>query len=132
MRWLPKRPSPITTGDIGRRAETLVRRYLEARGLRTIARNFRSAWGEIDLVMDDGDCLVFVEVRYRRGSGWGSPAETVDRRKQARIIRCALHYVDRHSSLADRPLRFDIVSVTAGKGEDPALDWIRNAFEPRE
>jgi putative endonuclease len=131
IRWLPKRHPPSRSGEIGRRAELIARDYLESRGLRTLATNFRSRWGEIDLVMRDADCVVFVEVRFRRSSAWGSALESVDARKQARITRCALHYIDRHPSLAARAQRFDVVSVAPGKGDEAALDWIRDAFEPK-
>ena len=64
-----------------------------AQGLSLLTRNFRSRLGEIDLIMDDGQSLVFVEVRYRRGNAFGSGAESVNRRKQARITACAQHYL---------------------------------------
>jgi putative endonuclease len=65
----------------GAQAEGLACAYLERAGLRLLARNYRCPQGEIDLVMDDRDTLVFVEVRYRRSNAFGTPAETVDRRK---------------------------------------------------
>jgi putative endonuclease len=108
----------------GRLAEEAACRYLQAQGLRLIERNYRCRSGEIDLVMDDGDSLVFVEVRYRRHDRYGSGAETVDARKRARIIRCAQYYLQRHPTAQGRPARFDVISLAAGQD----LQWIRDAF----
>ena len=108
----------------GRQAEQAACRYLETQGLRLIARNYRCRCGEIDLVMGDGDSLVFVEVRYRGHDRYGSAAETVDANKQIRIIRCAQQYLQRHPAARNRPARFDVISLDAGQG----LHWIPNAF----
>jgi putative endonuclease len=108
----------------GREAEQAACRYLENRGLRLIARNYRCRCGEIDLIMDDGDSLVFVEVRYRRHGRYGSAAETVDARKRARLTRCAQQYLQRHPAAQRRPARFDVISLDGGQG----LHWIPDAF----
>jgi len=76
-------------------------------------------------VLQDQGSLVFVEVRYRRDSRFGSGAESVDRRKQSKLIACAQHYMQANPKIAQQPCRFDVVSV-GGSGE--AVDWIRNAF----
>ncbi|HKJ09325.1 MAG TPA: YraN family protein [Gammaproteobacteria bacterium] len=109
----------------GRRAETAACRYLQRRGLRLLARNYRCRVGEIDLIMGDGDSLVFVEVRYRRSVRFGGAAESIDRRKQARIIACASHYLQQHPGLAARPARFDVVAIAA----DDQVSWIPDAFQ---
>jgi putative endonuclease len=116
----------MTTGETGRRAETLACEYLRARGLELVERNYRSRFGEIDLIMDDRDCLIFVEVRYRRQARYGSGAESVDLRKQARLIACARHYLMRHPRAAQRPCRFDVVAI--GGNTHPAIEWIADAF----
>jgi putative endonuclease len=108
----------------GRLAEQAACRYLQARGLRLIECNYRCRSGEIDLIMDDGDSLVFVEVRYRRHDRYGSGAETVDARKRARIIRCAQFYLQRHPAAQERPARFDVIALEEGKD----LQWIPDAF----
>jgi len=107
----------------GAQAEDLACAHLERAGLKLLARNYRCPQGEIDLVMDDRDALVFVEVRYRRTNAFGTPAETVDRRKQARLLAAAGHYLLTHS--ADRACRFDVVAVS---GRDARIDWLRDAF----
>jgi putative endonuclease len=111
----------------GRDAETRACAYLQQRGLRLVTRNFRSTRGEVDLIMEDGATLVFVEVRYRRAATYGSGADSVDTRKQARIIAAALYYLQRHPAAARRPARFDVVALSeapAGRG----IQWIPDAF----
>jgi len=110
--------------QIGQRAEALACRYLQRRGLVLLARNYRCRGGEIDLIMSHGDSLVFVEVRYRRGSRFGTGAETVDRRKQARIIACASQYLQQHPSAAVLAPRFDVIALTG----DARVQWIPDAF----
>lgn len=97
----------------GRRAEILARGFLESRGLSFRAANAATPRGEVDLVMDDGDTLVFVEVRQRSSAAYGTPAETVTSAKQRRIAQAALAYV-KENGLTRRPLRFDIVAVQSG------------------
>ncbi|HEX7034778.1 MAG TPA: YraN family protein [Pseudomonadales bacterium] len=110
----------------GRWAEEQAARYLESRGLRLVARNFRCRTGEIDLVMTDGPMLVFVEVRFRRSDRYGSGAESVTWTKQRRLIAAARVYLARHA-LADAPCRFDVVSVSK-RHYRPDFLWLRNAF----
>ena len=106
----------------GRDAEDRACTHLRKRGLLELERNFRCRSGEIDLIMRDGPTLVFVEVRFRRSGRFGGSAETVDVRKQARLINAAQTYLQRKRITA--ACRFDVVAIT---GSD--LQWIRNAFE---
>ena len=108
----------------GQAAEERARAHLEAAGLRTIARNWSSRLGELDLVMRDGDTVVFVEVRYRTRSNPIDPVETIDRRKQQRIARAAAAWLQRNC-LDDPPARFDVVAVDGGD----RLEWLRDAFD---
>ena len=78
--------------------------------------------------MEDGEILVFVEVRYRSRQDYGHALETVGTRKQARILYTAAHYLQAHADTTDRPCRFDVVSVS-GQMEKPELRWIPRAFE---
>jgi len=107
----------------GAQAENLACAHLECAGLQLLARNYRCPQGEVDLVMDDHDTLVFVEVRYRRSNAFGTPAETVDRRKQGRLLAAAGHYLLTHG--ADRACRFDVVAVS---GREEHIEWLRAAF----
>ena len=108
----------------GAQAEDLACAHLERAGLNLLTRNYRCPQGEIDLVMEDRDTLVFVEVRYRRTNTFGTPAETVDKRKQARLQAAAGHFLRAHN--ADRACRFDVVAVS---GHDARIEWLRNAFD---
>jgi len=107
----------------GARQEQVARRHLESRGLRFVAANVRCRRGELDLVMRDGDTLVFVEVRYRASARFGGAAASVDRRKQARLVAAAGYYLSRHPT--DLPCRFDVVAISA----DGQVQWIRHAFD---
>ena len=78
--------------------------------------------------MEDGEILVFVEVRYRSRHDYGHAVETVGPRKQARILSTAAHYLQTHPRANGRPCRFDVVSVS-GPVEAPKLHWIPRAFE---
>lgn len=107
--------------------ERAARRELERAGLRARAANVRYPFGEIDLVMDDGDVLVFVEVRYRRGSRFGGGVASVDARKCARIARAASAYLAASPSLTRRACRFDVMAI-GGDPAAPRFEWIRDAF----
>lgn len=108
----------------GQAAEKRACGHLEQNGLRLLDRNFRSRRGEIDLIMQDGDTIVFVEVRFRRKSTFGSAAESVDWRKQQKLIAAAQYYLLKHPQRAQHPARFDVVAMSDG-----SLEWIKNAFQ---
>lgn len=108
----------------GRKGESKALDYLLARGLTLVTRNYRCRLGELDLIMNDGDTLVFVEVRTRAVNAKIAPALTVTHTKQARLIKAARHYLMKHASQALRPCRFDVVGVA-----DSQINWITNAFD---
>jgi len=110
----------------GHDAEELACDYLTSRGLRLLARNFHCRGGEIDLIMQHGDSLVFIEVRYRRHTAYGRAAETVSPHKQSRIIRCARYYLTRHRCW-NAAVRFDVVGIEGKPGEQQ-VEWISDAF----
>lgn len=107
----------------GESAERQAERHLRAHGLKLRTRNYRSPFGEIDLIMQHGDTLVFIEVRQRRNPNFGSGADTVDLRKQRRLQRTAEHYLQRQRRIP--PCRFDVVSLN-GAGD---IHWIPGAFD---
>lgn len=111
----------------GRGYEAAAERYLHARGLTTVARNFRLRGGEIDLVMRDRDTLIFVEVRYRAHGALVSPLETITPAKQQRIVRTAAAFLQARPALASLPCRFDALALE-GRGDGLRVDWIRGAF----
>ncbi|AHY41830.1 YraN family protein [Stutzerimonas decontaminans] len=112
----------------GRSAEALALSYLCGKGLRLLERNWSCRSGELDLVMLDGDTVVFVEVRYRRHAAWGGALESVDTRKQQKLIRAAQLFLQKESRWARSPCRFDVVAIAA-PGQTENLNWIRNAFD---
>ncbi|NCT66751.1 MAG: YraN family protein [Rhodanobacteraceae bacterium] len=118
----------MTARDAGNRFEDLALAHLERAGLALLARNFNCRYGELDLVMRDGDTVVFVEVRYRRGGGFGDGIDSVGAAKRAKLARAAAVFLSTQPRLAARPCRFDVLAI-AGTSEAPALDWRRNAFE---
>jgi putative endonuclease len=117
-----------TTRDDGLAAERDACRHLEEHGgLELLVRNYRSPHGEIDLVMREPAGLVFVEVRRRRSEYFGTPAETVDARKQAKLRATAEHFLQRHPQESKKPCRFDIVAIT-DDARGRTIEWLRNAF----
>jgi putative endonuclease len=117
--------------DLGARGEELAGKYLRRAGYRLLARNFRCRFGEIDLVAEEGDNLVFVEVKTRSSVDFGHPLEAVDLRKQGQLIRAAHVYL-REQAAEERFCRFDVVAVTFGGKGAPEIELIKNAFELTE
>jgi len=112
----------------GTLSEDLACAHLRDAGLALLARNVQCRYGEIDLVMLDGDIVVFVEVRYRRGGRFGDGIDSVGANKRARLEKAAAVYLAGEPRLARRACRFDVVAVS-GSPAQPAFDWLRNAFD---
>ncbi len=115
------------TRTLGINAENLAFEYLKRKGLKLVQRNFRCRLGEIDLIMQDDDQLIFVEVRYRASSGFTNAGLTVDIHKQRKLIRTASIFLAGHTGYSDNVIRFDVVAIN---GND--VDWIRDAFRPQD
>lgn len=111
----------------GAHIEALAREFLLRQGLTPVAANANYRGGELDLVMRDGDTLVFVEVRYRRGSGFGGGAASVDANKRRKLVHAAGLFLAAHREHARAPCRFDVIDAS-GDPETPAFDWLRDAF----
>jgi len=109
----------------GEQAEQWAVQYMQQHGLKLVERNFRSRFGEIDLIMLDGATLVFVEVRLRRSAKFGGAAASIDTHKQQRIIRTAQHYLTTLARIP--PCRFDAVLMDDVQGRD--VQWLQSAFE---
>ena len=114
----------MSATETGARGEALARRYLEAQGWSLLYQNYRSGKYEIDLVMRDGGYVVFVEVKARRTTRFGAPAEFVTPAKRKRLIVAAGAYLAEYG-LADSPARFDVVEVYLATG---AVRHLPNAF----
>lgn len=117
-----------TRTEIGRHCEAYAEHYLQQQGLSLLERNYRCRGGEIDLVMQDGTTLVFVEVRFRRHRAYGGALESVDWRKQQRLVHAAEHYLQRQGA-GGMPCRFDVIAIAPGSERAPQLQWIQNAIE---
>lgn len=104
-------------------AEDRALKHLRNARLKLIDRNFRSRYGEIDLIMSEKDTLVFIEVRYRKNSEHGSPLESVNYRKQERIRTTAQFFLQKNQIGESRPMRFDVVGILPNE-----ITWVKNAF----
>ena len=109
----------------GKQAERWAAGFLQQQGLKLVAQNFRSHFGEIDLIMQDADTLVFVEVRQRSSDDFGGAAASIDRHKQLRLIRTAKYYLARLGRTP--PCRFDVMLMDDEHGCN--AEWIKNAFD---
>lgn len=122
------------TGTSGAEIEKQARIWLQQQGLKRIAENYRCRVGEIDLIMEEKGTLVFVEVRYRKHRQYGDGIESVDWRKQKKLIRAAQHYLVTSRRYHRAPCRFDVIAATlqpgtgAGPGGTLQWRWIRDAF----
>jgi putative endonuclease len=114
---------------LGRRGEALAAERLAALGYTLVARNYRCAAGEIDLVARRGEAWVFVEVRTRRGGRFGTPEDSITLRKRQHLIAAAQTYLQAHQ-LADVAWRIDVVAVElSSRGELVRVDVIENAIQ---
>lgn len=113
-----------TSKQRGNFAERVAFEYLKQHRLKPIARNYRTRMGEIDIIMQDGEELVFVEVRYRAASGHGTALDTVNRFKQRKILQTAKYYLVSNGKYDKIPCRFDIIAID---GADD-INWIKHAF----
>lgn len=111
--------------DQGRAAEERALEFLRQEGLRLLARNYRARGGEIDLVMQQADTLIFVEVRYRRSERFGTAAESVTAAKQRKLLDTAGRFLQERR--LDVPCRFDVVGISGQ--EASKIEWIKDAFQ---
>lgn len=116
--------SRLISWKIGRHYERYAKRYLQKQGLVFIAENIRFRGGEIDLIMQDKDIWVFVEVRYRKSSQYGSALDSITKEKRRKLLLAASHWLlARGASLQTCACRFDVCAIN-----DDKLDWLKNAF----
>lgn len=108
----------------GDSAEQDALEFLQQTGLKLISKNYNCKLGEIDLIMQDGEILVFVEVRYRNSDKFGGAAASVNHQKQQKIIRSAEHYLQKNYRQPPT-CRIDVVAIDKNR----KIDWIKNAIE---
>ena len=133
--WRSRRtqpPTPPAHLDLGRLGEEAARRELVRGGMKFLLANFRSRHGEIDLILRDADCLVFVEVKTRSSEEWVRPAAAVNAAKRRRLSLTAEDYLRRLEKRRVKS-RFDVVEVLVGGGSITAIRHLVNAFpwDPR-
>jgi putative endonuclease len=133
---VPTQPRKPTATQIGNTAEKLALDYLQSQGLKLVARNFACKFGEIDLVMQHNDVLVFVEVRYRKHQQYGTGAESVDYRKQQKILKSAEFFLQQNPKYKRNSCRVDVMSIgpntcnsNSGSLKETEIHWIANAIE---
>lgn len=123
---------------LGKRGEDLAAGFLRSAGCDILTTNYRCPWGEIDLVARDGEELAFVEVRTRRSTAYGSPQESITRRKAGNLVAAAEHYLQNHGPVDDGPIsenrdwpwRIDLVSICLTNGAPyPQIDHIKYAVQ---
>ncbi|MDA9556369.1 YraN family protein [Vibrio sp.] len=109
----------------GAHYESLAHSYLNQHGLLFIQRNFNCKVGEIDLIMQDRSCLVFIEVRYRKHTQYGSAVESISQAKMRKVMKAAQYWLmTKHLSIENTEFRFDVVAIDS----DDRISWIKNAM----
>jgi putative endonuclease len=116
--------SAIATGT---EHEILAAEYLTKSNLQILHRNFRSKFGEVDIIAHDGRYLIFVEVRYRQHNIYGDAAESVTASKQKKIIRAAQFYLQSRKWAQQLNCRFDVIAIS-NSIKSPQIEWIKDAF----
>ncbi len=114
----------INQNNAGLTAEKLAASYLIDHGLKLLAQNYHCRFGEIDLIMQENNTLVFIEVRLRSTALFGNAASSITKQKQEKLIRTAEHYLQQHG---DAACRFD--AILLNKPDVEHLVWLRNAFD---
>ena len=109
---------------LGAQGEATAAAHLEAKGLRITGRNYRSRYGEIDLIAQDGEAVVFVEVKTQRARGYGTPEESITPRKRERLIKTAERYLAEHG-LEQRDWRIDVVGIALRANGPADINHVR-------
>lgn len=122
----------MNRAQVAARGESLARRHLEGLGFRIEAHNWRSRQGEIDLVAEDGETIVFVEVKARTGRQFGRPEESITRAKRRHLLEAALAYLEEHD-LPNAAWRIDVIAIDlAPSGAPLRLDHYPDAVHAGE
>jgi putative endonuclease len=111
---------------LGKEGEELASDFLRNKGFSIIRKNYRTVFGEIDIIAKDRGVIVFVEVKTRADSAFGHPFEAVDHRKREKIRKVALSFMK--TLKKEFPARFDVMSITRGRG-GMSIEHIQDAFE---
>jgi len=126
--WTNQDINQQTTRQRGDNWEQFAEQFLAGNGLVFLEKNFHSRQGEIDLIMQDGDCLVFIEVKYRRNNNFGGAKAAIPYKKQQKIIKTAVFYLQQQGLKEyNTSCRFDVVAIE-GAVNQPDITWLKNAF----
>lgn len=109
--------------------EQLAEKYLTSYGLQLIERNYHCRFGEIDLIMQDKEEIVFVEVRVRNHNQFGGALESITPTKIERILKSVAHYIATHNLPSSQNLRIDVVGIERSESPHPHIEWIKSAIE---
>jgi putative endonuclease len=118
--------SPTNRRIQGNAGEDLAAKFLESNGFTIVERNYRFERGEIDLIAEEGDELVFIEVKARNSTSFGAPEDAVTEEKQEQVRAVADGYLFEHD-IDNRPCRFDVVAIEFKNGI-PEIRHIRDSF----
>jgi putative endonuclease len=113
--------------ELGTRGEDIAIEHLESLGFYVVSRNFRTRFGEIDLIARDGDTIVFVEVKARRSRQFGRAVEQITKGKQRKIVKTAGEYLRRSGSL-ESCVRFDVLAIDILPGGEVRIEHVKGAF----
>ncbi len=119
---MPDSPQDVYKKSLGRKGEKLAEKYLKSAGYKILRKNYRTPFGEADLIAEDGEETVFVEVKTRSSDSFGRPAEAVSAAKRNRYLKIARYYWLETGREPDA--RFDVVEVWA----DGRINHLKNAF----
>jgi len=114
---------------LGKSGESLAEEFLRSKGYEIVERNFKTRFGEIDLVAKDGDTLVFLEVRTKKNAVFGHPFDTVNLKKQRKIINMAKMFLVVKDIPASTVCRFDVIGLIAEEGKEIQIFHLRDAFQ---
>lgn len=116
----------MLTQQSGQKAEGEALLYLQKQGFKLITKNYNCRFGEIDLIMQDGEHLVFIEVRSRINTSYGDGAASITDAKRQKIIKSTTHFLLAKQLLDKHPIRFDVISID---GKSGAISWLKDAFD---
>lgn len=120
---------PTRRIQLGQRGEAMARRFLQKRGYSILESNYRCPYGEIDIVARDRDQTVFVEVRTRLSTAYGTPEESLTPTKQRHMLATSQEYLQRHE-MGEADCRIDLVSIRLGAGSrEPRIDHLQHAVQ---
>lgn len=122
--WRPK----ASSRNIGKAIENKAARWLVKQGLKLVEKNYHCRSGEIDLIMQDADSIIFVEVRFRSRESFGDGLESVDWRKQEKLRKAATHYLANRPRFSNCNCQFDVLAAKPKDDGEPEWRWVRNAF----